>query len=69
MTAGAAAAAFVFLALSFLTIALYEWRAEKGSPERRRCAVRFGYSWSPTGAPGAGSIGTTSAINLIQIIM
>jgi tight adherence protein B len=34
MTA-AAAAAFVFLALSFLTIALYQWRAEKGSPERR----------------------------------
>jgi tight adherence protein B len=34
MTAGAAAA-FVFLALSFLTIALYQWRAEKGSPERR----------------------------------
>jgi tight adherence protein B len=35
MTASTAAAAFVFLALSFLTVGFYQWRAEKGSPERR----------------------------------
>jgi len=51
MTA-AASAAFVFLALLFLIVALYQWTAERGSPERRLRGLR-----SARQSPGANRRG------------